>query len=88
MSDELETFTRADLARMSREDREILVATQIAALNTNMNSALKRLDSIEQQTALMIAMANRWKGAIFVLMGLGSMIGWAISYFGKATGRH
>ena len=88
MSDEHQPFTRAEFARMSREDREIQVATQIATLTTSMNSALKRLDGIEQQTATMVAMANRWKGAIFVLMGLGSVIGWLVSYFSKAAGGH
>ena len=79
-------LTRADFARMGREDRDILVATQIAALNANMKASLKRLDDIEKETAAMAAMANRWKGATFVLLSLGSCVGWIISIWGRIGG--
>ena len=79
---------RLDFLSMGRENREILVATQLASLTANMTFALKRLDDIEKETAAMSAMANRWKGATFVLLGLGSTIGWLISLWGRVSGIH
>jgi hypothetical protein len=86
MPDDEIRYSRNDLIRMNREDRDILVASQIAELSANMNSALKRLDEIEKQAAIMVAMANRWKGATFILLGLGSCLGWLISIWGRVGG--
>jgi hypothetical protein len=71
MSDAEEKFLKEDFARMSDEERKLRTADKVAELSTNKTSALRRLDNIEKLTTILAAIAKRWGGATYLLLGLG-----------------
>lgn len=51
---------------------------RLAVVETEVSNIKGQLDRIEHDTSQLAAQANRWKGAIIVLLGVGGLIGWLV----------
>lgn len=62
---------------------------RIAALEARLDGLDGRLEHIDGQLEKLVAWANRWKGGVAVLLGVGALIGWfADKLFALIPGNH
>lgn len=78
---------------MSGEDQEYRpsnhlgrMAEDLATLRADMRYTVARLENIERELKVMTDITNRWKGATVILLGLGSLAGWAATFWTNLKG--
>lgn len=49
---------------------------RIAVLEARHDELDKRLEHMDGQLEKLVAWANRWKGGVAVLLGVGALVGW------------
>ena len=71
-----ETSYQVELAVLAADFRHII--EKIAELNDELESIKKDIASIK-------TMADRWRGATFLILALGSILGWLASAWGNLS---
>jgi hypothetical protein len=64
---------------MPRKTNDDLVA-EIAVIGAQIKSMQEDIKIIQEQVLNLSELANKWKGALIVILALGGIIGWASTF--------
>lgn len=65
------------------ETIEISNGERLGRMTEKIDHLERKVEELDRKLDELVAMAHRWKGALALMLGIGSLIGWVISILPK-----